>query len=235
MGGCLQCSQAASIRQLDYVADLVEPGQGVPLGRKDRHRHPDIGDKDPSRIWCAPQPGLGCYQRYRGGRADGALPTRAAVRVQPRRDIDGDDRYAARVHRPDDAWGGVSKWQPNPDTEQPIEDGVGGWVDALGRLHHLYAEAPNGQSLARGQAGRVTGGHGRRYNDGTSLIEEPGRDQRITSVVARPGNHDDAFPTYTAHQLIDEPRDLPARDLHQLDRLDPEVRPRLLVRLAQRR
>src|SRR5205823_14787788 len=55
-----------------------------------------------------------------------------------------------------------------------------------------------------------------------SLMEEARGDQRIAAVVARTGHHQDALVADPTDERLCETGNLPAGDLHQLQRLDAE-------------
>ena len=65
-----------------------------------------------------------------------------------------------------------------------------------------------------------------------SLMEKARRDQRITAIVARAGHHQDALVPNAIHERLGKTGNLPAGDLHQLQRRDAEFVARASIRLA---
>src|ERR1700737_3666093 len=130
--------------------------------------------------------------------------------------------------------GRIPKGQVDAGAKQTIDQDIGRWNDALGSAKDRDAQAPRRQRVTACEARRVTRGHDRGADDGPTRSQEAGRDQRVPAVIARAGDHNDAFIADAIREGVDEPRDLPACDLHQLERLDTECRQGLRVGLAQR-
>ena len=64
-------------------------------------------------------------------------------------------------------------------------------------------------------------------------MEEARGDQGITTIVARSGDHEHALVPNAIHECLNKTGNLPAGDLHQLQRLDTKFVARPRVRLAQ--
>ena len=114
--------------------------------------------------------------------------------------------------------------EADPGAEQSIDEDVGRRIDALRGVGNGDAEAPDSERVTTRQAAGVPRGDNRRIDDCPTLQQEAGRDQRVPAVIARPGDDAHTFALDAVHERVDEPGDLPAGDLHQLQRLDPEGR-----------
>src|SRR5207302_5302574 len=117
--------------------------------------------------------------------------------------------------------------------EKAVDDDVGRRVDPGRRLADSDAEPGDGCRMPRHEARRVFCGNDGGGYQRASLMEEARGDQRIAAVVARTGHHQDALVADPTDERLCETGNLPAGDLHQLQRLDAEFVARPRIRLPQ--
>ncbi len=175
------------------VGGLIKPPARRDLADR-LGREPDLRDRKLSAVFrtgIGNVPELRVSESYRQRGADGSAHDRAAVGIDSRRDIDGDDRSIERVHPLDRGARNSAHRSVKPGAKNSIDDRA--WPGAVGRfqiglfrrLHDHAARTDQFVMRAQRVALQIAAPSEKRDPSlNSTLAEPPRRNHRVAAVVA---------------------------------------------------